>query len=116
VHVVGARTVSFSSDDPPVRTVNGSYTETFSDGATHTTTEVDVVQPPRSVCPWPTSGTLTRTAADGTRHELAYGPTCGAATLDGEAVDLTVRRGGPERHGGPDGGRGGRPGGGGHRH
>jgi hypothetical protein len=110
VHVVGNRTVSFSSDVPPTATANGSYTESFSDGTTSSTTEVDVVQPPRDVCPWPTSGTLTRVAADGTSHVLAYGPTCGSGTLDGQAVDLSIRRHGGERQGAPDGGSPGRGG------
>ena len=116
VHVVGTRTVTFSSDSPPTATANGSYAETFSDGTSSSTTEVDVVQPPRDVCAWPTSGTLTRTAPDGTSHVMVYGPACGSATLDGAVVDLSVRRHGGERrrggrHGGADGGT---PGGGHH--
>jgi hypothetical protein len=98
VHLVGSLSTEFSSDTPPTRTINGSYSEDFQDGTTGTVTLENLVRPPRNVCPWPTSGTLTRTSSDGTSHVLVFGPDCGTATLDGTAVDL------PQRH--PEGMRG----------
>jgi hypothetical protein len=81
-----------------VRTINGSYMEAYLDGTQGTVTLQDIVRPPRNVCPWPTSGTLTRADADGTSHALVFGPDCGAATLDGTVVDLPAQ---PSRgHGG----------------
>lgn len=98
VHLTGAITVAFSSDTPPTRTVNGSYTEAQLDGTTGTVTLDALVRPPRNVCRWPTSGTLTRASSDGTTHTLVFGPDCGTATLDGTAVEL------PD-HGAPGTGR-----------
>jgi hypothetical protein len=116
VAIKGTKTVAFSSDSPPVRTVNGAFSETASDGAVSTTALVDVVHPPRNVCPFPTAGTVTRTLADGTSHVLAYGPECGDATLDGAAVELHGHGEG-RGEGPPPGSDGGRPprGGGGRR-
>ncbi|MDY7224960.1 hypothetical protein [Hyalangium rubrum] len=88
VHLTGSMNVEFSSDTPPVRTVNGSYTETFLDGTQGTVTLENIVRAPRNVCQWPTSGTLTRASADGQSHTLVFGPDCGTATLDGAAVTL----------------------------
>lgn len=104
VHLNGSLSTDFSSDTPPVRTLNGSYTEEFLDGTTGTVTLANLVRPPRNVCPWPISGTLTRGSSDGTTHELVFGPDCGTATLDGTAVDLPSH--GPGGHGGPGGGEG----------
>lgn len=98
VHLTGAITVAFSSDTPPTRTVNGSYTEAQLDGTTGTVTLENLVRPPRNVCRWPTSGALTRASSDGTTHTLVFGPDCGTATLDGTAVEL------PD-HGAPGTGR-----------
>jgi hypothetical protein len=98
VHLTGSMNVAFSSDTPPVRTVNGSYTEAFLDGSTGTVTLDNIVKQPRNVCPWPTSGSLVRATSDGATHTLAFGPECGAATLDGTAVEL------PEHHPGHRGG------------
>ncbi|WP_199243284.1 hypothetical protein [Vitiosangium sp. GDMCC 1.1324] len=97
VHLSGALSVAFSSDTPPVRTLNGSYTEEFLDGTQGTVTLDNIVRPPRNVCPWPTSGTLTRASSDGTTHVLVFGPDCGTATLDGTAVEMPARR--PEGEG-----------------
>ncbi|WP_224366374.1 hypothetical protein [Hyalangium versicolor] len=91
VHLTGSMSVAFSADTPPVRTINGSYTQEYLDGTSGTVTLQDVVRQPRNVCPWPTSGTLTQTSSDGTSHALAFGPDCGAATLDGTAVDLPAQ-------------------------
>ncbi len=116
VHLVGEMATTFSSETPPTRTINGSYAETYLDGSTGTVTLADVVRPPRNVCRWPTGGTLTRALSDGTTHVLAFGPECGAATLDGTAVELPERRGpGGGGDGGHGGGRRGGPGGGGER-
>ncbi|HEX8825085.1 MAG TPA: hypothetical protein VF794_34525, partial [Archangium sp.] len=59
VHLKGSTSVTFSSDTPPVRTLNGSYTEEFLDGTKGAVTLANLVRPPRNVCPWPTSGTLS---------------------------------------------------------
>ncbi|WP_164000485.1 hypothetical protein [Pyxidicoccus caerfyrddinensis] len=91
VHLTGSLSVAFSSDTPPVRTIDGAYTEAFLDGSEGTVTLAAIVRPSRDVCPWPTSGTLTRATADGETHVLAFGPECGDATLDGTAVDLPER-------------------------
>ncbi|QSQ23300.1 hypothetical protein JY651_50915 [Pyxidicoccus parkwayensis] len=91
VHLTGSLSVAFSDDTPPVRTIDGSYSEEFLDGTQGTVTLAGITRPPRDVCPWPTSGTLTRATADGETHVLAFGPECGDATLDGTAVDLPER-------------------------
>jgi hypothetical protein len=103
IHLVGALSVAFSSEDPPVRTIDGAYTEETLDGTQAGVTLAGIVRPPRDVCPWPTGGTLTRTGADGTAQVLAFGPECGDATLDGAEISLP-ERGGPR---GPGGGGGG---------
>jgi hypothetical protein len=99
VHLVGSMSTEFSSDTPPARTVNGSYTESFQDGSQGTVTLENIVRPPRNVCPWPTSGTLTRATSDGQTHALVFGPDCGSATLDGATVDLPQQREGGHRGG-----------------
>jgi hypothetical protein len=96
VHLTGSMSVEFSSDTPPTRTINGSYNEELNDGTTGTVTLAGIVRPPRSVCPWPTSGTLTRANSAGETHTLVFGPECGAATLDGNATQLP-QRGGPRQ-------------------
>ena len=88
MHLNGSLSTEFSSDTPPVRTLNGSYTEAYLDGTTGTVTLANLVRPPRNVCPWPTSGTLTRGGSDGTTHELVFGPDCGNG-------DARWHRGGP---------------------
>jgi hypothetical protein len=115
VRLVGEMATAFSSDTPPTRTINGSYVETLLDGSSGTVTLADVVRTPRDVCRWPTGGTLTRALSDGTSHVLAFGPECGAATLDGTAVELPERQGPPGGEGG-EGPRGPGGGGGGGRH
>ena len=92
VHLKGSTSTDFSADSPPVRTVNGAYTEDFLDGTTGTVTLASIVRPPRDTCAWPTSGTLTRATSAEDSHTLSFGPDCGAATLDGTAVDLTTYR------------------------
>lgn len=109
VQLSGTHQVAFSGGPPPSRTVNGTMTATFLDGTQGQVTLTDVVRPPRQVCPWPISGTLVRTAPDGTSHTLVYGPKCGDATLDGSAVQRPNHGPGPGGPGGP--GDGGQPGG-----
>ncbi|MCA9607640.1 MAG: hypothetical protein KC619_18660 [Myxococcales bacterium] len=41
-------------------------------------------------CRWPVAGTVRRVDREGVEHELAFGPDCGAATRDGEPVDLSA--------------------------
>jgi hypothetical protein len=97
VHLTGSMSVVFSSDTPPTRTVNGSYTEALLDGTQGTVTLENIVRAPRNVCRWPTSGTLTRVTG-GETHTLVFGPDCGTATLDGTVVELPdhgARQGAP---------------------
>ena len=98
VHLNGAMSVDFSSDSPPVRTLNGAYSESFLDGSTGTVTLAHIVRPPRDVCPWPISGTLTRATSRESSHSLVFGPDCGSASLDGTAVDLSAHRLPEPRH------------------
>ncbi|HYO56203.1 hypothetical protein [Archangium sp.] len=60
-------------------------------GTQGTVTLENIVRPPRNVCPWPTSGTLSRASGDGQSHTLVFGPECGTAMLDGTAVQLPAR-------------------------
>ncbi|WP_147451522.1 hypothetical protein [Corallococcus llansteffanensis] len=91
VRLTGELSVAFSTDTPPVRTIDGAYTETLLDGSQGTVTLAGIVRPSRDVCPWPTGGTLTRTTADGASHVLSFGPECGDGTLDGATVSLPER-------------------------
>jgi hypothetical protein len=91
VHVTGSLSVVIDrSSGTPVRTVNGTVHAAYSDGTTSSVTLTDVVR--SASCPWPVSGTIVRTAADGTTHTLVFGPSCGEATLDGSAVTLAEAR------------------------
>ncbi|MFP2895202.1 hypothetical protein, partial [Corallococcus sp. 4LFB] len=91
VRLEGSLSVAFSPDTPPVRTIDGAYTETALDGTQGTVMLAGIVRPSRDVCPWPTGGTLTRTTADGESHVLVFGPECGDATLDGAELSLPDR-------------------------
>ncbi|NOK33655.1 hypothetical protein HMI49_10640 [Corallococcus exercitus] len=91
VRLEGSLSVAFSTDTPPVRTIDGAYTETALDGTQGTVTLAGIVRPSRDVCPWPTGGTLTRTTADGESHVLTFGPECGDGTLDGAELSLPDR-------------------------
>ena len=87
-HLAGTLTSTFAvADGMATRTLSGELSDT-KDGATASVTITDLVRPALLVCRWPTSGTIVRTAADGTAHTLVFGPTCGSATLDGTAVTL----------------------------
>jgi hypothetical protein len=116
LHLTGTLEETFdAAATPTTHTSRGTLTATEADGSASTVTLTDVVRVPPSTCTWPLSGTLERTTADGTTHVLTYGPGCGQATLDGEAITLPSRPRGGHGRGGPggDGGRGGpRPGGG----
>lgn len=111
VHLLGTLQSSFSqSEDARTHTSNGTLTVIEADGTHSTVTLTDVVRVPRETCDWPLSGSISRTA-DGGGHVLVFGPECGQATLDGEAITLPSH-GGP---GGPcGGGKGDRGPGGGH--
>jgi hypothetical protein len=104
----GSLTVAFdASATPPPRTINGSLQIALPDGSTDSATLVDVVRDPPRTCRTPVSGALNYTAgATGTAHALVFGPSCGAATLDGVAVSLddSPPGGGPDAPCGPDGG------------
>lgn len=93
------------AEDGPVRTIDGTLHVTLheEDGDATITLE-GVVHRPLSDCAWPTAGTLVRARPDAT-HTLSFGPACGHATLDGDAVDLDDMQAD---------GRGGRHGRGGH--
>ncbi|RKG95246.1 hypothetical protein D7X32_39610 [Corallococcus carmarthensis] len=91
VRLEGSLSVAFSTDTPPVRTIDGAYTETALDGTQGTVTLAGIVRPSRDVCPWPTGGTLTRTTSDGTSHVITFGPECGDGTLDGAELSLPDR-------------------------
>ena len=113
-HLTGTVTVSFDdSSGSMARTLNGTLQAEFSDDNAATIQITDLVRSAPWVCPWPTSGTVVRTDADGTAHTLVYGPACGQATLDGEDIAMH----GPPGGGGcggvppPNGGSGGIPGG-----
>ncbi|MFY2556390.1 hypothetical protein ACN469_02000 [Corallococcus terminator] len=109
IHLTGTLEETFDPDaTEPKRTSHGTLTATLADGSVSTVTQSGIVRVPPSVCAWPIAGTQQRTLADGTTHTLVYGPECGQATLDGEALALPSRPMGPG-----DGGFGGkRPGGG----
>jgi hypothetical protein len=51
-----------------------------------------LVRVPPTECQYPIAGTVEHTLPDGTSHILAFGPACGQATADGEAVDLATWR------------------------
>jgi len=95
MHLTGETTSTFNaSSGALVRTVNGNLQASLSDGNSFTIQIVDLVRPAPWVCRWPTSGSIIRTAADGTSHTLVYGPECGQATLDGEDITLNGPPGG----------------------
>jgi hypothetical protein len=117
-HVSGTLESAFSeSGETPAHTSKGFLTVEKSGESTSTVKLTDVVRVPRHVCDWPVSGQIERTADDIT-HVLIFGPECGQATLDGEAITLPSHPGGKGRHGGrrgpggPQMGRGGPMGGG----
>lgn len=89
-------------DDGPVRTVDGTLNLLRGDDDDTTTIALrGVVHNPQSDCAWPTAGELVRSTPEGDAVTLSFGPTCGAANLDGEPVDLSTAERGPGRHGRP---------------
>jgi hypothetical protein len=108
-HLAGQVSETFDgSGATPVRTIDGSVTRDAADGTTTTLSLTGVTLPVAGDCRWPTAGTVVETAADGTTaHTLVFGPTCGAATLDGAAIALPAHgihlEGGPDDHGGHHG-------------
>ncbi|WP_224246095.1 hypothetical protein [Hyalangium gracile] len=113
VRLTGTLESSFSqSEDARTHTSNGTLTMIQADGSHSTVTLTDVVRVPRETCDWPISGKIAR-IIDGGASVLVFGPECGQATLDGEAITLPSHGGpgGPCGRGDQDaGGRGG-PGG-----
>lgn len=83
---------------PPTRTLNGTLDTDFGQGDTGSVQLKDIVRQAPMVCFWPISGSMIRTDSEGQAHTLVFGPGCGEAKLDGEAISLHVGRGGP---GGP---------------
>lgn len=117
LHLTGSLEENFDAEaDTPTRTSNGTLTATLADGSASSVTLTGIVRVPPSVCAWPLAGTQVRTGAEGTTNTLVFGPECGQATLDGEAITLPARPlgprdggfgGKPPRGGGPGGGAGG---------
>jgi hypothetical protein len=87
-HTTGAIAEAFDgSGATPTRTLDGTLTR--DDGTTTTTlTVTGVVFGAPDACRWPIAGTIVEALPDGTTHTLAFGATCGDATLDGVAVTL----------------------------
>ena len=77
----------------PLRTVGGTLSLTLPSGDAVQATLNGVVREPPRVCRTPVGGTIDYADPDGTAHSLSFGPDCGAATLDGEA--LTLEQTGP---------------------
>ena len=89
-HLVGMLTSTFAvANGMATRTLNGMISDT-KDGKTASLTITDLVRPSFRVCRFPTSGTIERDAADGTKHTLVFGPNCGDITLDGTKVTLPM--------------------------
>jgi hypothetical protein len=79
---------------PPTETMNGELHATVDGkrGTHELSAEVaDLVRVPKDVCRFPVSGSLEVRRDDRSRV-LVFGPECGAATLDGEAVTLPLNR------------------------
>ena len=87
-HTTGAIAEAFDgSGAAPTRTLDGTLTR--DDGSSTTTlTVTGVMFGAPDACRWPIAGTIVETLADTTTHTLAFGATCGDATLDGAAVTL----------------------------
>lgn len=51
----------------------------------------EVVRDREGGCRWPTRGEMTQTQGE-TVHLLSFGPACGDALLDGEAIDLSAEK------------------------
>ncbi|MBS2032848.1 MAG: hypothetical protein JST54_33550 [Deltaproteobacteria bacterium] len=100
--VSGSLSIAFdASSGAPVRTVSGELSLTLPGGNTETATLNGVVRDPPRTCRTPVGGSIDYAGSDGTSHELAFGPTCGAATLDGTAITLHDGPGPGGDHGGP---------------
>jgi hypothetical protein len=98
----GTVSVAFdNSSGNPMRTINGQLSRTDPDGSTDQVTLNNVVREPPRICRTPTSGSLVYVAEDGSNHTLTFGPSCGAASLDGSSVDLDFGPPGPPPGAGP---------------
>lgn len=96
-HVSGH--ISMTIDDSAARTLDGQLAVSFESprgSRAGTITLASVLRQKAGACPWPVGGSITRESGDQT-HTLAFSGDCGAATLDGEPVDLAdlSSRGGP---------------------
>lgn len=98
-HLRASLNVSRRTDETGTsRVMNGTGTLELPRGGSVSIALEGVVRPSRGVCAHPIAGTLTRIGPDGVSHVMAFGPSCGEATLDGAPLDLeTAGRG---SHGG----------------
>ena len=100
--VSGSLSIAFdASSGAPVRTVSGELSLTGPNGDAETATLNSVVRDPPRTCRTPVGGTIDYAGSDGASHELAFGPTCGAATLDDSAITLDDGPGPGGDHSGP---------------
>jgi hypothetical protein len=91
-HLTGSFEVTMAdSDGGPRRTTRGTASEELADGSSAVLVLEDVVRGAPHTCPWPVSGTVRRTPAGGNEQVLTFGPECGQATLDGQALTLPQR-------------------------
>lgn len=96
-HVSGH--ISMTIDDSAARTLDGQLAVSFESprgSREGTITLTHVLRQQAGACPWPIGGSITRASGDQT-HTLTFSGDCGAATLDGEPVELAElsSRGGP---------------------
>lgn len=83
------------SGQAPTHTSRGTLQVQPAGGSVETVVVGDLVRVPPHVCPWPLSGSIQRTTAEGAARVLTFGPECGQATLDGRPVQLPQPRRGP---------------------
>ena len=89
VTIGGQLEVAFSVQEAgPQRTFDGTLDYDFGDEGEGKLQLDGVVRLDASACRFPVAGKVTRTLADGSAHQLEYSLPCGAATLDGESIDL----------------------------
>jgi hypothetical protein len=89
MHLTGTISVELdASAGPPLTTVSGALEIAIDGIGDAALTLVDVVHQPPCECIWPVSGTVELTRPDAGTHTLVFGPACGEATIDGNAVSL----------------------------
>lgn len=81
------------SGQAPTHTSRGTLQAQPAGRGAETVVVGDLVRVPPHVCPWPLSGSIQRTTAEGATRVLTFGPECGQATLDGQPVELPRPRG-----------------------